>query len=141
MEIKLNMTVYHKDVYDGKEPLVVVGIRKDELELEGDFSGGTHPIIEKSWLPIEGVILGDLEDKFLETHKDSMNRDFWEEQSKNYVFKLLESSYKTYVIKKWRISDIVSNGDKLLVKWSNRVFPLTDEQIFKNYGRKIDDDE
>ena len=56
-EIRLNQTVYHKNVYDGREPLRVVGIREHELELEGDYSGGTHAVCQKSWLKIEGVLL------------------------------------------------------------------------------------
>lgn len=56
-DIRLNQTVYHKDVYDGREPLRVVGIREHELELEGDYSGGTHAVCQKDWLNIEGVLL------------------------------------------------------------------------------------
>lgn len=55
MEYKLGNYVYHKDVYDYRESLKIVGIREKELELEGDYSGGTHNTIEKSWLSIEGV--------------------------------------------------------------------------------------
>jgi len=54
-DYKLDQVVYHKDVYDYKEPLKIVGIRKDELELEGDYSGGTNQTVGQSWLPIEGV--------------------------------------------------------------------------------------
>lgn len=57
MEFKLNQKVYHKDVYDGKELLKVVGIREKELELQGDFSGGTHSVVQNDWLPVGGVIL------------------------------------------------------------------------------------
>jgi hypothetical protein len=56
-DIKLNQTVYHMSVYDGKEPLRVVGIRENQLELEGDYSGGTHCVCQKDWLSIEGVLL------------------------------------------------------------------------------------
>jgi hypothetical protein len=35
----------------------IVGIRKDEVELEGDYSGGTHCVTQKDWLPIEGISL------------------------------------------------------------------------------------
>lgn len=33
----------------------IVGIRETEVELEGDFSGGTHNVVQKSWLPIKGL--------------------------------------------------------------------------------------
>lgn len=55
IEFKIGETVYHRDIYDHKEPLKVVGIRETELELEGDYSGGTNNIIAKQWLPIKGV--------------------------------------------------------------------------------------
>ena len=35
----------------------VVGIRKNEVELEGDYSGGTHNVCQKDWQPLEGVLL------------------------------------------------------------------------------------
>jgi hypothetical protein len=35
--------------------LKIVGILEDKLLLEGDFSGGTHNIIERDWLPIKGT--------------------------------------------------------------------------------------
>ena len=51
----LGQTVYHRDVYEHREPLEVVGIRKDELELEGDYSGGTSEFKQRSWMPMKGV--------------------------------------------------------------------------------------
>lgn len=39
--------------YDHKEKFKVVGIREQELELEGDWSGGTHNVCQKSWTPIK----------------------------------------------------------------------------------------
>ena len=50
----LNMyPVYISDVYDGKEPFKIVGIRENEIELEGDFSGGTHNVNQKDWFSTE----------------------------------------------------------------------------------------
>lgn len=54
-EVKLNSIVYHVDVYNYKEPLRVVGIREDQLELEGNYSEGVNNIRKKQWLPISGV--------------------------------------------------------------------------------------
>ena len=48
--------VYHKDIYNGKEKMKIVGIREDSVELEGDYSGGTHAIVQKDWLNIDGLI-------------------------------------------------------------------------------------
>ena len=47
--------VYHRSVYEHKEPLKVVGITEDKLLLEGDYSGGTHNIVQRDWLPIKGT--------------------------------------------------------------------------------------
>lgn len=54
-EFKIGQTVYHRQIYDHKEPLKIVGIRENELELEGDYSGGTNNIVGKQWMPIAGV--------------------------------------------------------------------------------------
>ncbi len=46
----LNMyPVYIEGVYHGHEPFKVVGIREKQVELEGDFSGGTHNVCQKDW--------------------------------------------------------------------------------------------
>lgn len=47
--------VYHRSVYEHKEPLKVVGILEDKLLLEGDYSGGTHNVVQRDWLPIKGT--------------------------------------------------------------------------------------
>lgn len=54
-KFELGQTVYHRSVYEHKEPLKIVGILEDKLFLEGDFSGGTHNVIQRDWLPIKGV--------------------------------------------------------------------------------------
>jgi hypothetical protein len=54
-EFKLGQIVYHRKVYEHKEPLEVVGIMKDKLLLEGDYSGGTCGATQRDWLPIKGV--------------------------------------------------------------------------------------
>lgn len=55
-QLKFDMTVYHSKVYDGNEPLKVVGIRKSEVELKGDYSGvGLDN--SKCWLPLDGVLI------------------------------------------------------------------------------------
>ena len=57
MNLQLGQEVYHKDIYCGREPMKVVGIREAEVELEGDYSGGTHGVCQKDWMPIQGVLL------------------------------------------------------------------------------------
>ena len=34
-------------------PFKVTGIKKNEIEIEGDFSGGTHNVCQKSWVGID----------------------------------------------------------------------------------------
>ena len=52
---QLDMNVFHEKIYDGKECMRVVGIRHEEVELGGDYSGGTHNVTQKDWLPIKGL--------------------------------------------------------------------------------------
>ena len=56
MELKLGQMVYHKDIYWGREQMKVVGLREKEVELEGDYSGGTNNVCQKDWMPKEGVL-------------------------------------------------------------------------------------
>lgn len=53
--IRIGDIVYHRDIYLHNEPLKVIGITEDRLLLEGDYSGGTHNIIQSSWMPIKGT--------------------------------------------------------------------------------------
>ena len=54
-KFELGQTVYHRSVYEHKEPLKIVGILEDKLLLEGDFSGGTHNVTQRDWFPIKGT--------------------------------------------------------------------------------------
>lgn len=49
------MKVFCDLVYNGKELMKIVGIRKEEVELEGDFSGGTHAVTQKDWFPLNTI--------------------------------------------------------------------------------------
>lgn len=54
----LNMyPVYVESLYEGREPFTIVGIRKDEVELEGDYSGGTHNTVGKQWFKNDEVFV------------------------------------------------------------------------------------
>lgn len=54
-DLKIGMTVYHRDVYSHREPLKIVGITETEIKLQGDFSGGTHNVVQEAWFPIKGT--------------------------------------------------------------------------------------
>jgi hypothetical protein len=56
-ELRLNQLVYHTDIYWAREQMKIVGLRENEVELEGDYSGGTHDSIGRQWFPIKGVSL------------------------------------------------------------------------------------
>lgn len=61
-QLYLGKKVWHKDVYDGKEQLEVVGIKYNEIELKGDYSGvGLDN--SSCWMPLEGVLVDSLENK------------------------------------------------------------------------------
>jgi len=54
----LNMyPVYIENMYNGKEPFKVIGIRENQVELEGDFSGGTHGVTQKDWFDDDKVFV------------------------------------------------------------------------------------
>ncbi len=61
---------------------------------------------------------------------------FWTEEYKSIMIKYIESTYKHEIIRDLFISDIVINGDKMLIKWQSRFQPLSDEQMEKEYGIK-----
>lgn len=53
--LKIGDVVYHRSVYNHNEPLIIKGITEDKLLLEGDYSGGTHGVSQRDWLPIKGT--------------------------------------------------------------------------------------
>lgn len=55
--LRIGQKVYHNDLYWGREQMKVVGLRELEVELEGDYSGGTHAVCQRSWMPIKGIRL------------------------------------------------------------------------------------
>lgn len=55
-QLQFDTVVYHTKIYSGNEPLTVVGIRKDQVELRGDYSGvGLDN--SSCWLPLDGVLI------------------------------------------------------------------------------------
>lgn len=54
----MNYKLYDKvtePMYYHNEIFTVVGIRPNELELQGDWSGGTHNVCQRSWVDINIV--------------------------------------------------------------------------------------
>lgn len=56
-KLRFGQSVYHNDLYWGRERMKVVGLRENEIELEGDYSGGTHNVCQRSWMPVKGIRL------------------------------------------------------------------------------------
>lgn len=54
-EFKLYDKVTHPEIYWGNETFVIVGIRPFEVELQGDWSGGTHNVCQRSWFKKDGL--------------------------------------------------------------------------------------
>ena len=53
----LNMyPVYIEDLYEGREPFKIVGIRENQVELEGDYSAMNN-IIGKQWFDDDKVFV------------------------------------------------------------------------------------
>ncbi len=52
----MDFKLYEKvttDYYNHNEVFTVIGIRTNELELQGDWSGGTHCVDQRGWYAIE----------------------------------------------------------------------------------------
>lgn len=49
--------VYSDELYWGHEPFKVVGIRENEVEIQGDFSGGTHNVSQKDWIGVDKLFV------------------------------------------------------------------------------------
>lgn len=54
-QLRLGQTVYHRLVYQHKEPLKVLGFTENMIFVEGDFSGGTNNVVQRDWLPLKGT--------------------------------------------------------------------------------------
>lgn len=57
----LHQKVYHKEIYDGKEQMTITGMKVDTkgklmVELEGDYSGGTHNVCQREWYYTDGLL-------------------------------------------------------------------------------------
>ena len=51
-QFNLGDQVSHPDIYSGQS-FEVVGIRKNQIELYGDWSGGTHNTYGSCWLDLD----------------------------------------------------------------------------------------
>jgi len=79
--------------------------------------------------------MADKKQTFLEGQQERMAvLGFWDETYKSTMIAQMEDMYKTEIITEWGISDIVINGDKVLLKWFKRHQPLDAEELKKRYG-------
>jgi hypothetical protein len=73
--------------------------------------------------------------EFLEIHQNNMEiLGFWDEDWKATILRVIESRYQKEIIREWGISDMVMNGEKVLLKWYKRYTPLSDEEMKKRFG-------
>lgn len=73
---------------------------------------------------------------FIEQHQKRVETlGFWTEEYRSTTIAVLEMQYKTEIIKEYYIEDFVANGDKTLIKWKKRLYPLDKEQLKNMYGR------
>ncbi len=62
---------------------------------------------------------------------------FWDETYKSRLIHQMEIMYKPEILKEWGISDLVIDGDKVLVKWFKRRFVLSPNELKEEYGFKV----
>ena len=74
MAIFIGQKVRHKEIYNGKETMEVVGITKEKVLLKGDFSGGTHNVEQESWMPIKGLITRNIWGNWIDPDDDFFER-------------------------------------------------------------------
>ena len=55
---------------------------------------------------------------------------------KSQVICAIERNYHKEIIKFWQITDILPKGDKYLLCWKKRMFPLDDEGLEKIFGKE-----
>jgi hypothetical protein len=73
---------------------------------------------------------------FLKTHKEGLETlGFWTNESKSSTLKILESRYKTEIIRDWTIVDFTINGNDVLINWKKRFVPLSKKELKDEYGR------
>lgn len=61
---------------------------------------------------------------FLSVHRQAPEQtEFWSEEFRSSVIAHMESWYKPQILQQWKISDVVINGDKVLIKWVKRIIP------------------
>lgn len=76
-------------------------------------------------------IIGDLHIQSIK-----LSGEMWTEEYKSTLIHMMLSRYKTEIIRTHGISDIIINGDKVLIKWFHRIHPLTDEELMEHWGRE-----
>lgn len=59
--IEIHQKVYHKDIYNGREQMTITGVKVDTkgqlmVQLEGDYSGGTHNVCQREWYYADGLL-------------------------------------------------------------------------------------
>lgn len=129
-ELKLGMKVFHKRLYDYHEQMKVIGIRENEVELEGDFSGGTHNVCQSDWLPIEGLSLyyGNIQP----------------EKTKTIIISAFPGTGKSYLFDRFKNSNISAlDSDSSKFSWisegvRNPEFPSNYIQYIKGNLGKVD---
>jgi hypothetical protein len=53
-EYQIGDKVFFLDV--DQAPFIVIGVRKNHLEIRGDFSGGTHKVVQSDWIHVDRLI-------------------------------------------------------------------------------------
>ena len=72
---------------------------------------------------------------FLQILEQELPFGAWREISRSAVVKIISRSYSNLVLREWYISELVDNGKKFIIKWERRVIPLTDKQVYEEYGK------
>lgn len=76
-----------------------------------------------------------VEKSFLELKQQSMEFGFWSDENKSLILYGIESLYNKNVIRDWSVTDMVIKDEKVIMRWTKRYRPLTDEELQNKYGK------
>ncbi len=58
------------------------------------------------------------------------------EEYRSDFLRTYAAQYNDDVLQEWYISDFITNGDKVILKWKKYIIPLDDRQFENMYGRQ-----
>jgi hypothetical protein len=55
-DLQLGDKVYHKEIYNGREECLIIGLKPQTVQVLYDPSGGTHSVKGETWVSRDGIL-------------------------------------------------------------------------------------